>query len=198
MVSRIAVGPHERVLDVATGTAAVAREIAKENGTRVVGLDQSAEMLTGAVEALQQHGLTDRVTLVRGQAERLPFPDESFDAVTFTYLLRYVDDPAATLRELVRVVRRGGMVAGLEFGIPRGVWRPLWEVYVRALLPLAGRLISPGWARVGGFLGDNIRDFYGRWPEERLLTAWSRAGIADVRTQRLSLGGGVVTWGRRR
>jgi demethylmenaquinone methyltransferase/2-methoxy-6-polyprenyl-1,4-benzoquinol methylase len=121
-----------------------------------------------------------------------------FDAVTFTYLLRYVDDPAVTLRELARVVRPGGTMAGLEFGIPRrAVWRGLWELYVRIALPLAGRVISPGWREVGDFLGGSIRSFYGRYPLELLLGLWRDAGMEDVRLRRLSLGGGIVTWGRR-
>ena len=129
--------------------------------------------------------------------ERLPFPEASFDGLTFTYLLRYVSDPVATLRELARVVRPGGTIAGLEFAVPHGVWRPFWELYVRVGLPLAGRLISPGWAEVGDFLGPSIRSFYARWPERRLLELWQGAGITGATSQRLSLGGGIVTWGRR-
>jgi demethylmenaquinone methyltransferase / 2-methoxy-6-polyprenyl-1,4-benzoquinol methylase len=142
--------------------------------------------------------LGPKVELIEASAERLPFADASFDALTFTYLLRYVDDPAATMRELARVIRPGGSIASLEFGVPRGLWRPLWEAYVRAVLPAAGRFISPGWARVGGFLGGSIRNFYARWPEEKLLHAWRDAGIDDVRLQRLSLGGGIVIWGHKR
>jgi demethylmenaquinone methyltransferase/2-methoxy-6-polyprenyl-1,4-benzoquinol methylase len=149
------------------------------------------------VEPLGELILRERRELVEGNAERLPFPDQSFDALTFTYLLRYVDDPAATLRELARVVRRGGTIAGLEFGVPRRPWKPLWHAYVGAVLPIAGRVISPGWARVGSFLGPSIRDFYKRWPSERLLTAWREAGIGAVESHSLSLGGGIVTWGRR-
>jgi demethylmenaquinone methyltransferase/2-methoxy-6-polyprenyl-1,4-benzoquinol methylase len=141
--------------------------------------------------------LPDTVTLVQSRAEELPFPDGAFDALTFTYLLRYVEDPAAVLRELARVVRPGGTIAGLEFAVPHGVWRPLWELYVRAGLPAAGRIVSPGWAEVGDFLGPSIRGFYDRYPEERLLDLWWDAGIRDVRARRLSLGGGIVTWGRR-
>ena len=122
----------------------------------------------------------------------------SFDALTVTYLLRYVDDPAATLRELARVVRPGGTVAMLEFGVPPvRAARALWELYVRLVLPLAGRLLSPGWHEVGRFLGPSIRDFEARLPLERQLELWSEAGLADVRARRLSLGGGVVVWGRR-
>jgi demethylmenaquinone methyltransferase/2-methoxy-6-polyprenyl-1,4-benzoquinol methylase len=193
LVSRIAAGPGDTVLDVATGTGAVARELIRRKGCAVVGLDQSPEMLAEA-----RRRLGPDVRLVEGTAESLPFPDASFDGLSFTYLLRYVDDPAATLRELARVVRPGGTIAGLEFGVPRGVWRPAWELYVRLALPAAGRLISRGWARVGDFLGASIREFAVRWPEERLLRAWADAGIRDVHAKRLSLGGGIVMWGTRR
>jgi demethylmenaquinone methyltransferase/2-methoxy-6-polyprenyl-1,4-benzoquinol methylase len=192
LVSRVAVGPTDTVLDVATGTGAVARELIRQKGCAVVGLDQSPEMLA---EARRRLGAD--VELVDGTAERLPFDDASFDALTFTYLLRYVEDPAATLRELARVVRSGGTIASLEFALPRGLWQPLWELYVRGVLPAAGRAIAPGWRRVGGFLGGSIRDFYARWPEDRLLRAWRDAGIDDVRSRRLSLGGGIVIWGKR-
>jgi demethylmenaquinone methyltransferase / 2-methoxy-6-polyprenyl-1,4-benzoquinol methylase len=192
LVSRVAVRGDDTVLDVATGTGAVARELVRQHGCAVVGLDQSPEMLA---EARRRVG--DRVELVEGNADRLPFEDASFAAVTFTYLLRYVADPAATLAELARVVRPGGTIAGLEFGVPTGFWRGAWELYVRFALPLAGRVISPGWSRVGTFLGPSIRDFYERWPQERLLSAWRSAGVPDVHERRLSLGGGVVTWGTR-
>jgi demethylmenaquinone methyltransferase / 2-methoxy-6-polyprenyl-1,4-benzoquinol methylase len=197
LVSRVRAGPGSRVVDVATGTAAVAIELVRRTGCTVVGLDQNPEMLAGGRERVAAAGLADRIELVEGNAERLPFADASFDALTFTYLLRYVDDPAATLRELARVVRPGGSAASLEFGLPDGVRRPAWELYVRAGLPLAGRLISPGWHEVGRFLGPSVRDFYERLPLERLLDLWREAGFEDVRARRLSLGGGVVTWARR-
>ena len=192
LVSRIDAGPRDTVLDVATGTGAVARELLARKRCTVVGLDQSPEMLAEA-----RRRLPASVTLLEGRAEALPFPDGAFDALTFTYLLRYVDDPAAVLRELARVVRPGGTIAGLEFAVPHGVWRPLWELYVRVGLPAAGRVLSPGWAEVGDFLGPSIRRFYARHPEERLLELWWNAGVRDVRARRLSLGGGIVTWGHR-
>jgi demethylmenaquinone methyltransferase / 2-methoxy-6-polyprenyl-1,4-benzoquinol methylase len=192
LVSRIDAGPRDTVLDVATGTGAVARELLARKRCTVVGLDQSPEMLAEA-----RRRLPESVTLLEGRAEALPFPDGAFDALTFTYLLRYVDDPAAVLRELARVVRPGGTIAGLEFAVPHGVWRPFWELYVRVGLPAAGRVLSPGWAEVGDFLGPSIRGFYARHPEERLLELWWNAGVRDVRARRLSLGGGIVTWGHR-
>jgi demethylmenaquinone methyltransferase/2-methoxy-6-polyprenyl-1,4-benzoquinol methylase len=193
LVSRIEAGPRDTVLDVATGTGAVARELLAQKRCTVVGLDQSPEMLAEA-----RRRLPSSVTLMEGRAEQLPFPDAAFDALTFTYLLRYVEDPAAVLAELARVVRPGGTIAGLEFAVPRGIWRPLWELYVRVGLRGAGRALSPGWAEVGDFLGPSIRGFYDRYPEPRLLELWEDAGMWDVRARRLSLGGGIVTWGRRR
>jgi demethylmenaquinone methyltransferase / 2-methoxy-6-polyprenyl-1,4-benzoquinol methylase len=197
LVSRIEVGPDDTVLDVATGTAAVAIELVRRTGCSVVGLDQSPEMLATGRERVQAAGLADRIQLLEGSAEELAFPDGSFDALTFTYLLRYVEDPGSTLAELARVVRPSGTIAALEFGLPQGVWRPLWEAYVRVGLPLAGRLISSGWHEVGAFLGPSIRELHERLPLERQLELWRAAGVEDVRARRLSLGGGYVVWGRR-
>jgi demethylmenaquinone methyltransferase/2-methoxy-6-polyprenyl-1,4-benzoquinol methylase len=197
LVAQVAARPGDRALDVATGTGAVAVELARRWRCDVVGVDQSPEMLAVGARRVAEAGLSDQIRLVEGSAEALPFADDSFDALTCTYLLRYVDDPATTLRELARVVRPGGRVAMLEFGLPRGLWRGAWELYVRSVLPLAGRAISPGWHAVGGFLGQSIRDFHSRYPLEALVDLWRGAGIADVRYRRLSLGGGLVVWGRR-
>jgi demethylmenaquinone methyltransferase / 2-methoxy-6-polyprenyl-1,4-benzoquinol methylase len=197
LVSRIPPDAN-RVLDVATGTAAVAIGLAGASPDRtVVGVDQSPEMLAAGRERIVHGGLSDRIELREGRAEDLPVGDAEFAAVTFTYLLRYVDDVPATLRELVRVVRPGGTVAMLEFGLPRGVWRPLWELYVRVGLPAAGAVVSPGWGGVGRFLGPSIRDFWQTWPEPRLLDAWREAGLTEVAARRLSVGGGIVVWGKR-
>ncbi len=190
LVSRLVVGPGDTVLDVAAGTGLVTRELVRRFGCSVVALDQSPEML--AVAAQRTRDLPVRI--VEGRAETLPFADDEFAGLTFTYLLRYVDDPAATVRELARVVRPGGTMAMLEFDLPDGVWRPAWELWVRAGLPAAGRLISPGWPEVGRFLGPSIRGFWRSYDPVALFRA---AGLEDVRSRRLSLGGGVVVWGRR-
>jgi demethylmenaquinone methyltransferase / 2-methoxy-6-polyprenyl-1,4-benzoquinol methylase len=194
LVSRVQVGPTDTVLDVATGTAAVAIELTRRTGCHVVGLDQSVEMLDAGGRRVEAADLGDRIELVVGIAERLPFEDASFDGLTFTYLLRYVDDPAATMRELARVVRPGGTIAMLEFGLPQGLARPAWELYVRIGLPALGAVVSPGWRRVGTFLGPSIREFHRRYD---VVELWRNAGIEDVRSKRLSLGGGLVLWGRR-
>ena len=192
MVSRIDAGPGDRVLDVATGTAAVALELVRQKGCTVVGVDQSEGMLETA-----RQRVNGRIELVRASAESLPFADGEFDALTFTYLLRYVDDPAATHAARGRRGRPGGARGAREFALPHGLARPAWELWVRAGLPAAGVVIGHGWHEVGSFLGPSIRGFYAEWPEPRLLDAWRAAGIADARTRRMSLGGGIVTWGRK-
>src|SRR4051812_22178779 len=140
---------------------------------------------------------THHVRFVEGRAEHLPFEDASFDALTFTYLLRYVDDPAATLKELARVVRPGGRIAMLDFFVPGGVARPAWGLYVRMGLPVLGRASSPGWGEVGGFVGPSIRGFWSRHPVDEICRAWREAGVAGVEGRGLSLGGGLVLWGTR-
>jgi demethylmenaquinone methyltransferase/2-methoxy-6-polyprenyl-1,4-benzoquinol methylase len=187
LVDAIAAKPNDRVLDVATGTGMVAEALVRRYGCHVVGLDQSQDMLALARE---RNGVFDQ--LVEARAERLPFPDASFDHLTFTYLLRYVDDPAATLRELARVVKPGGRVAMVEFAVPHGVWHPLWFLYTRIGLPILGQIVSRKWSVVGGFLGPNISGFYRRHPQAAIERYWRDAGLSGVRTRRMSLGGGIV------
>ena len=192
MVAAVDAAPDARVLDVATGTGLVARALKRRYGCRVVGLDQSDDMLSRA-RPLVGSVYED---VVRGEAERLPFEDGSFDALTFTYLLRYVDDPAATMRELARVVRPGGRVAMLEFFVPpRPVLYPAWWLYTRLGLPALGRLVSRDWFEVGRFLGPSIDGFWRRHPLPQVVEMWRAAGIESVEVRKMSLGGGVVMWG---
>jgi len=199
MVGRIAACAPELVLDVATGTAGVALDTAARTGARVVGVDVSEDMLRTGRARVGAAGADDVVQLVLGRGEQLPFPDATFDALGFTYLLRYVEDPAATVRELARVVRPGGVVANLEFLVPRSAfWRFWWWGYTRLVLPVAGAVTGGrGWFDVGRFLGPNISAHYRRFPLEWTVRAWEEAGITDVGVRRMSLGGGLVMWGRR-
>jgi demethylmenaquinone methyltransferase/2-methoxy-6-polyprenyl-1,4-benzoquinol methylase len=197
LVRMLAPAPGARVLDVATGTGLVAAELLARHEVSIVAVDQSSEMLGAARERFARRGAA--VELLEAQAEALPFATASFDAVTFTYLLRYVDDPAATMRELARVLRPGGRIASLEFGVPP--WLPArlaWRLYTAAGLPLLGRAVSRDWFEVGRFLGPSIRGFYARYPIETLVRFWDEAGIADVAVRRMSLGGGVLMAGTRK
>jgi demethylmenaquinone methyltransferase/2-methoxy-6-polyprenyl-1,4-benzoquinol methylase len=194
MVQAIDPSPGQRVLDVATGTGLVASELARRGGCDVVALDQSDAMLAAARERLVcRTAIAERITFVQGDAERLPFADDEFDALTFTYLLRYVDDRAATMRELVRVIKPGGRIGMVEFGVPgSGPLRAAWRLYTRAGLPLIGRAVSPAWLEVGRFLGPSIEDFHAREPD--LPALWRSGGLRGVVARRMSFGAGLVMW----
>jgi len=200
LVRSVSAGSGDRVLDVATGTGMVAAALVQRHGCRVTALDQSAQMLGGLWARLAADpALAAAIEPVQGEAEALPFPDASFDALTFTYLLRYVEDPAATLRDLARVVKPGGTIGMVEFGVPsRPLLRVLWRLYTRAFMPALGRLLSRDWQEVGAFLGPNIEGFYARWPLPRLAELWEEAGLRDVRVRRMSFGAGVVMTAVRR
>jgi demethylmenaquinone methyltransferase/2-methoxy-6-polyprenyl-1,4-benzoquinol methylase len=196
MVATVEAAPDDRILDVAAGTGLVSEALVERYGCSVVALDQSEPMLERARTKLTADPmLAERIELVLGEAESLPFADADFDHLTFTYLLRYVDDPGTTLRELARVVKPGGRLASLEFCLPGGIWSWPWRLYTRVGLPVLGRLASRQWFEVGRFLGPSIESFYRSYPLERQLEMWKEAGIGAVRARRMSLGGGVVIWG---
>lgn len=196
LVSRLRAGPDATVLDLCTGTAGVAMQTARTHHCRVVGVDLSPKMLSRARHNLSSKGLDRQVPLVMGRAENLAFANDCFDAVCVTFLLRYVDDPESTMLEIIRVLKPGGRLVSLEFGVPPNpVARALWRVYTRGVLPMAGALVSRGWRKVGGFLGPSISDLYQSYTEDGLRELWRRLGMLDVQVKRLSLGGAVVMWG---
>jgi demethylmenaquinone methyltransferase/2-methoxy-6-polyprenyl-1,4-benzoquinol methylase len=196
MVAHVKGGDPKAVLDVATGTAGVALVLARGTTAQITGLDITESMLRRGHERIARVGPADRVRLVLGQAERLPFPDNSFDALTFTYLLRYVADPAATLRELARVLKPGAAISSLEFSVPPNrFWRFWWWMYTRGVLPVAGYVTGGReWSRVGRFLGPNISAHYRRYPVSWTTRAWEDAGLVNIGLRSMSLGGGLVMW----
>ena len=137
---------RERVLDMCTGTAdlAMAAVAPRRGGARdVVGIDFSGEMLRVGLEKLRRAGLASRIRLVRGDAMRVPLPDQSCDAATVAFGIRNVAEPARAYAEFVRVLRPGGRLAMLEFGMPaRPMLRATYRWYFRRVLPRIGRLIS--------------------------------------------------------
>ncbi|MHB8293380.1 MAG: class I SAM-dependent methyltransferase [Acidimicrobiales bacterium] len=215
MIDHAAACSPGTVLDVATGTGGVAFAISDQLGASVVGLDLTEQMLREALSraerrsshngaprrpaggASRRRAVGPRPAFVEGRAERLPFHDSTFDAVTFTYLLRYVEAPAATLGELARVLKPGGVMASLEFYVPpRPAWHVAWLFYTRAVLPAAGGAAGGrAWYDVGRFLGPNISGHYRRYPLDWTVNAWQAAGMAGVGHHLMSLGGGLVMWG---
>jgi demethylmenaquinone methyltransferase / 2-methoxy-6-polyprenyl-1,4-benzoquinol methylase len=196
MVDRIVPARPRRLLDVATGTAGVALRLTEQTDAFVTGVDLTEAMLRRGQANVAASAADSRVELLAGRAEELPFPDATFDAVTFSYLLRYVADPASTLRELTRVLKPASPMASLDFLVPRhSFWRWSWWLYTRVVLPLAGSVGGRDWIAVGRFLGPNISAHYRRYPLGWTVEAWRDAGMTDVGVREMSLGGGLVMWG---
>ncbi|HEY2301179.1 MAG TPA: class I SAM-dependent methyltransferase [Acidimicrobiales bacterium] len=199
MVDAIVAADPTSVLDVATGPAGVALQIADRTTAEVTGLDLTEQMLRRGLANVKRRGAQNRIRLLVGRGEQLPFSDETFDALAFTYLLRYVADPAATIAEMVRVVKPGGTIANLEFHVPTGpLWHPLWLLYTRMVLPVGGWVTGGReWFDVGRFLGPSISEHYRRYPTAWHVEAWRHAGVEDVEVRLMSLGGGIVMWGHK-
>lgn len=196
VVDHVAASGPGRVLYVATGPAGVALAIARATSATVVGVDLNEPMLRQGLANVRAANRMGQVVLAAGRGERLPLADASVDAISFSYLLRYVEDPAATIAEMARCLRPGGTMASLEFYVPpnRG-WRAAWNLYVRAVLPAAG-----GWpaAGPGGGWGVSSPRASRRYPLDGHLRAWERAGMRDVGWRVMSVGGGLVMWGTKR
>ena len=196
LVSKTNAVPGSTVLDVAAGTQLVSRELAAGKNVRVVALDQSEPMLRAGGEPNRLAELHDRIVPVLAQAERLPFEGGSFDAVTLTYLLRYVDDPAGTVHELARVLRPGGSIAMLEFSVPSSSWaRAGWWAHTRLVMPVLGAVASPAWARTTAFLGPDVTRFVAAHPLAEWVRWFQEAGVRHVRTRTFLAGTAVVLWG---
>ena len=199
MVDAVADSSPRSVLDVATGPAGVALQIAARTSARVTGVDITAEMLRTGAANVAGSPLAGRVDLLLARAEQLPFPDAIFDALTFTYLLRYVAAPAATLQELVRVVKPGGVIANLEFHVPSGHAVAPAVVVVHEGGPAGSRVHSgrAGMVRSGPVPGPSISGHYRRYPLAWHVETWRQAGVEDVQVRLMSVGGGLVMWGRK-
>jgi demethylmenaquinone methyltransferase/2-methoxy-6-polyprenyl-1,4-benzoquinol methylase len=194
VVGRVVAAQPKRVLDVACGPAGVTLAIARACDAQLVGVDVSADMLRQGQANVRAAGAADRITLAIARAEELPFADGTFDAISFSYLMRYVDDPAATIKELARCLAPGGAIASLEFGVPQ--WAPahaVWWLYTRFGLPIAGAITGGRpWYRVGRFLGPNITNHYLRYPIAAHVAGWRAAGLSNIEIEPMSFGGGLV------
>lgn len=199
MVDSLPIGAGASVLDVCTGTTAIARVLVTRRGVHVTGVDRSPDMLAAGRALVARDGLGDRITLVEGDARDLPFADGRFDALTVSYLLRYVDDPLPMLREMARVMAPGAPYAMLEFGVPG--WAPA-RLAFRALtgigLPVAGFIVGGReWAGTGRFLHRSIPALYARTSLDEILALHAQAGIEPISVLTPSCGGGVIIRGRR-
>jgi len=179
-VAQMALAPGDRVLDVACGTAMLSRELALAVGPggQVVGVDFCAPMLAVGRRNLARWGLEDVVSLVEGDAQRLPFADGAFAGAVSGFALRNVPDIKRVLAEMGRVVRPGGRVVTLEFAKPRApVFKELYNFYFDRVVPLVGRLVS-GADGPYRYLPRSLKAF----PHQREIAGmFAAVGLADVR-----------------
>ncbi|MBL9015226.1 MAG: bifunctional demethylmenaquinone methyltransferase/2-methoxy-6-polyprenyl-1,4-benzoquinol methylase UbiE [Myxococcales bacterium] len=184
-VKRLQLGERPRVLDVATGTGDLAIDIARLTpGATVVGLDPSPNMLAIAAKKIDKKGLADRITLVEGDAQALPFADCEMDAATIAFGIRNVPDRSRGLRELARVVRPGGRICVLELGEPRkGVLGAAARFHTRHVVPRLGALLSG--AREYRYLQTSIAAFP---PAEEFAAQMQAAGLHVIEVTPLTFG----------
>lgn len=186
-IGTLALTGAERLLDVCTGTADVAIGAARrpKGAARVVGVDFSGAMLTHGLDKVRRARLESRVTLVRGDATALPVEDGSVDAVTIAFGIRNVERPEVACAELFRVLRPGGRLAILEFGLPViPAVRPLYLWYFNHVLPRIGRVVSRHDAAYT-YLPQSVGSFPAGDKFAAVLTG---AGFSQVVSRPLTLG----------
>lgn len=176
--------PPKEVLDVATGTGDLAITIQRGTGASITGLDLSQQMLNVAMDKVKKLNLSDKITMMKGDAENLPFQDNRFDAVSVAFGVRNFENLGKGLSELRRVVRKGRSVYILEFSKVEGFLAPFYMFYFRNILPLIGRLVSKD-NRAYAYLPDSVNAFpHGDAMKKILLNA----GFEKVQYRKLSLG----------
>lgn len=182
-----------QILDVATGTADLAIEALRLNPHKVVGVDIAEEMLCVGRKKIASIGATETIVLQTGDAERLPFPDDTFDAVTVAFGIRNFENLGVGLSEMSRVLKPGGKVAILEFSQPRVFpIRQLYSLYSRFVLPRVGRAVS-GDEGAYTYLPESVAAF----PDgEEMVGIVERAGFSEVKARRMTFGVVTIYYGR--
>ncbi len=174
----------KNILDVATGTGDLAITLQKGTGAKVTGFDLSQQMLNVGIEKVKKHGLGDKIEMIKGDAENMPFDDEQFDAVTAAFGVRNFETLEKGLAEMRRVVRSGSSVYILEFSKVEGFLAPFYMFYFKNILPAIGRLISKD-DRAYTYLPDSVNAFpYGETMKNILLNV----GFSKVEYKKLTLG----------
>ncbi len=185
IVKSIKASGAKNILDVATGTGDLAIEIAKAiPEAKVTGYDLSQKMLDVGNQKIQKAELQDRITMVKGDAENIPFDENTFDAITVAFGVRNFQHLEQGISEMNRVLQDGKMLYILEFSKVEGIMAPLYNFYFRSILPTIGKLISKD-ARAYTYLPDSVEAFpYG----DRLKKIILEQGFSEVKYKKLTFG----------
>ncbi|MCY4379217.1 MAG: bifunctional demethylmenaquinone methyltransferase/2-methoxy-6-polyprenyl-1,4-benzoquinol methylase UbiE [Candidatus Dadabacteria bacterium] len=172
-------------LDIATGTAEVAIEIAKKYpATKTVGIDPSMNMLRIAKKKIKDLDLRGKIALVSAAAESLPFAEKQFNSVTIAFGIRNTVDYELSLREMRRVLRENGKLLILEFAIPKNpVFKPIYMFYFRVLMPLVGSIYGRG--KEYRYLAESAAAFPQR---KNFIRHLENAGFRDCQYSELTMG----------
>lgn len=176
----------QHVLDVATGTGDVALALYKElQPAHITGLDLSAQMLNIGKEKITKAGLSDKIDMIQGDSENLPFTDNKFDAITVAYGVRNFGNLQAGLKEMLRVLQPSAKLVVIEFSRSKVFpVRQLFDLYFRYILPAIGKLTSKD-ARAYSYLYESVQAF----PDGNdFLAELTTAGFADVTWKPMTFG----------
>jgi demethylmenaquinone methyltransferase / 2-methoxy-6-polyprenyl-1,4-benzoquinol methylase len=176
------------ILDVATGTGDLALAALKLNPSKITGIDISEKMLEIGREKIGRKGLTEKIELLKGDSENIGFPDNHFDAAMVAFGVRNFSDPVTGLKEMLRVIKPGGIVMVLEFSKPASFpFRQIYNFYFLNILPFFGRFFSKD-KDAYRYLPESVMKF----PDnERFLSLLSDAGFASPWQKKLS--GGIAS-----
>jgi demethylmenaquinone methyltransferase/2-methoxy-6-polyprenyl-1,4-benzoquinol methylase len=176
------------ILDVATGTGDLAIAAMKLIPSKISGIDISHKMLEIGRKKIKRKGFAEKIDLIHGDSEKIPFNDNIFDVAMVAFGVRNFSDPQKGLSEMKRVIREGGMIVVLEFSKPSGFpFKPLYNFYFRNILPLFGRFFSKDKVAYR-YLPDSVMKF----PDnEEFLKLLVQAGYSD--THQIKLTGGVAS-----
>lgn len=176
---------NPRILDVAAGTADLSIAAIKLDPEHITGIDISVKMLEIGREKISRKRLDDRIELIQGDSEKIPFANDHFDVAMVAFGVRNFADPLKGLSEMTRVVRRGGMVMVLEFSKPvKSPVRQLYIFYFLNVLPNIGRLFSKN-KKAYSYLPESVMQF----PDnEQFIELMMKAGLSSVRQEKLTWG----------
>jgi len=176
----------KHILDVATGTADVALEMAgRLPAERIVGLDISDQMLDVGRRKVRKKGLEERIELMVGDSENLPFANNTFDAITVAFGVRNFEHLEKGLQEMQRVLKPGGKLVVLEFSKPRLFpFKQLYDFYFRNILPAVGKITSKD-PRAYRYLYESVQAFPER---ERFTDILTKTGYKSNQCIPLTLG----------
>ncbi len=175
----------KQILDVATGTADLAIACLTLNPDSIIGIDISQNMLNVGIKKINDQGYADKIKLMKGDSENLPFSNNTFDAITVAFGVRNFENLDKGLKEIARVLKPGGTLAVLEFSKPRTFpFKQLYNLYFSNILPFFGKWISKN-ENAYAYLPESVKHF----PDgEDFLHHLRSAGFTDSKQQTLTFG----------